>query len=64
MKAGEMKAETPAAGKSLDQRPGEAPLQPLYGYRKYWAHRLTPAPVLPARNGVRARIEPRLGAQR
>jgi len=24
----------------------------------------TPAPVLPARNGVRARIEPRLGAQR
>ncbi len=21
--------------------------KPLYGYRKYWAHRLTPAPVLP-----------------
>jgi uncharacterized radical SAM protein YgiQ len=24
-----------------------APARPLNGYRKYWAHRLTPAPVLP-----------------
>jgi uncharacterized radical SAM protein YgiQ len=42
-----MKTETRGAGKSTGTAASPVALPPLYGYRKYWAHRLTPAPVLP-----------------
>jgi uncharacterized radical SAM protein YgiQ len=41
MKIADMKASTPGT------RAAQDPAKSLYGYRKYWAHRLTPAPVLP-----------------
>jgi len=33
--------------KNIDESPASATPKPLMSYRKYWAHRLTPAPVLP-----------------
>jgi uncharacterized radical SAM protein YgiQ len=48
------KGSRPAAGSAAAGSAGVAPrlapppgVKPVTGYRKYWAHRLTPAPVLP-----------------
>jgi uncharacterized radical SAM protein YgiQ len=35
------------ASHSASPAGGDAAARPLFGYRRYWAHRLTPAPVLP-----------------
>jgi uncharacterized radical SAM protein YgiQ len=35
------------ASEATAQTGGSAGARPLFGYRRYWAHRLTPAPVLP-----------------
>ena len=41
-----MKEAKPAASTAARPRPGTR-ADPIFGYRRYWAHRLTPAPVLP-----------------
>jgi uncharacterized radical SAM protein YgiQ len=45
MKTGDMKADRPATRTA--KRAPPAPAKPVFGYRKYWAQRFTPAPVLP-----------------
>jgi uncharacterized radical SAM protein YgiQ len=47
MKTGDMKADRPATTTGKRAPPAPAPAKPVFGYRKYWAHRFTPAPVLP-----------------
>jgi len=47
MNTGDRKAERAQGPAAPGNRDAGTPAKPLYGYRKYWAHRFTPAPVLP-----------------